>query len=301
MATVERYVSDNARKKRSKRMIIRGALVASMATLLVCGLIRAVWYTDWFQLRHVVVETSGALSNQEVQNIVQEKIVSASVLSAIFGNSHLFVWPREKVIANIENPYVASIQVITDWMSRTVTISAKQKERFGIWCQVQQTTKSTEVLKNPEEDIGSGVTPQASNSFDIQNNASCWWFDREGRALERSPAASGSLVPTVIEYANPSIVRGDFIINQPGLMDTIIKAIDLIRITKLAQQKIVIHDRQLQEFSIELETGSLAYISMRFPPDSAFAVLESFKKKGKLASMEYIDFRVENRAFYKQK
>ncbi len=301
MATVERYVSDNARKKRSKRMLLRGALIAGMVTIMICVCIRIVWYTDWFQLRRIIVETSGVLTADEIQELVQEKVASDTLLSNLFGISHLFVWPGEKIISNIKNPYIASVQVTTDRIKRTVTISAKQKERFGVWCQVQPIDKSTALPKNSEEESGSPVNSATSDTHDIQNFASCWWFDREGRALERSPAASGSLVPTIVEYTYPSIVRGDNIIDQPELMQNIIKTIDLINITKLAQQKIIIQDRKLQEFSIELETGSPVYISMRFPPDSAFAVLESFKKKGKLTAMEYIDFRVENRAFYKQK
>jgi hypothetical protein len=143
------------------------------------------------------------------------------------------------------------------------------------------------------------IEPQpASAGTIIWCGDQCFWLSRDGLLLDEAPETEGSLVKTARVSSSSGSKTGDraFEADEAG---------NLYRIAELLEQfgfnfsEINLGDLSLKEATVEISSGAKFYFSLKNPPDFAKPVIESLMSSANINNLQYIDFRMENRAYYK--
>lgn len=266
MTDLGAYLSDSERKRRRRRrrfMLIAGVL------LFLCVLGFAAWaalFSPWFQIRSVIVEGATRIRPEEVIAFVQD-LASRSPLAPLAGSRNILLWPASVSPDDLRRfPAVKTILIRKEYRARIVRASLEEREPFGIWC------------------------------FDTAKQ--CFWFDREGVLFDPAPAAEGALIKTVKDSSQDAGTLGGRIL-PARFAQNAISVIETLTASGLAVREIRLRDLAAEELSVSPYAGPELYFSLRMPASGALPVLQSLMESASFGNLEYIDFRTENRVFYK--
>ena len=126
----------------------------------------------------------------------------------------------------------------------------------------------------------------------------CFWFSRDGVILAESPKTEGSLIKTAETSLTKEYKVGDQALPSDEAKN-LYAIVDIMRQFDFNFSRIDLGDLSLKEAVITLESGPKFYFSLKFSSDFAVPVIESLIKSGEISNLQYIDFRMENRAYYK--
>ena len=139
-----------------------------------------------------------------------------------------------------------------------------------------------------------------------EDSGSCWWFDDEGVIFRRSPTTQGNLIAIVKDYSQTGGGLNSKILPD-RFMKNFLSIIQVMQKSSLDEKEILLKDLAVEEVEVLLGAGPdssggrgpMLYFSLRFPADSALAAIEHLQEKPGLKNIKYIDFRVENRVYYR--
>lgn len=177
------------------------------------------------------------------------------------------LWPNESI--NIKNePIIARIGIKKDWWHRSIMLTVFERGSSGVWC---------------------------------NNRNECFWFDKEGILIEKAPRPEGGFV-IVFENAQSSTYSLGKIFIEPKFFKVLLIIMNSWIMDDFIFESFII-DREKQEVRAKTTRGLLFYISLRSNPTHAIAALQKLKEEGKISfdNLEYIDLRIENKIYYRQK
>ena len=260
-------IQEKRRRRRSYRFRM------SLAVLLIglaLGAAWAVFRSPIFEIREIKVYGNDQVSEQDVIVFLQNKILGDSRLNAFLGFRNFLVWPRELASEELrEFPALKRIAFSKDYREKKLTVEVTERLPFGVWC-----------LAKAEEH--------------------CYWFDEAGLVLDRAPIVEGNLIPRVTDETRETLSAGSGVL--PGaFMPSLVSIFRVLQDSRMAVKDIRLEQAELQELKAITYRGPLIYFSLRFPADQALAVIRSFEAKpsDELNRLEYLDFRTENRAYYR--
>ena len=251
-------------ERRKKRRVLRRKWYALCAVLLfaVVGLIYAARGSPLFKIRSLILVGGGDATPAIMS--AAEKEVLARGATRWLGASNMLAWPRALKLAS---PALMELSITKDFIHRTLVLSIQRSPRFGIWC----------------------VSPQPPE---------CWWFNREGNALERAPMSEGSLILRIEDNAFFVPAAGEPLYDASHYA-AVKKILSFLETGAIPAARIAL-DRMKQELSVETLEGTRLLWSTRFvPPDSLFSFLITQQKAGGLRTAEYVDLTIENRVYVK--
>lgn len=268
------YVSEvnEARRRRSR-------FVAMSAAAFICGLfvIGAAWavlYSPLFAVRRIDVSVSGVTRADAVRTYMDTRVLAASAANSILGFQNMLAWPEGQFDSFApELPRVRRIVIDKHYLSRAIDVRVEERVPYGIWCDTE---------------------------------ARCFWFDREGVLLDAAPQASGNLVAVVHDHSG-AYLRSQIKVHRKEAIDAIISIFEVLSVTDVSVREVRLVDRSLDEVHVTLVNGPKLYFSVRFPADEAASVIASLQKNSggsgsanpAFANLQYVDFRVAHRAYYK--
>ncbi|HOB89792.1 MAG TPA: hypothetical protein PLN18_01240 [Candidatus Colwellbacteria bacterium] len=126
----------------------------------------------------------------------------------------------------------------------------------------------------------------------------CFWFGRDGKLFEEAPKTEGSLIKTVKTSASAEIKTGDQVL-EPEEAENLYRISEIMKKFDFSFGVIDLGDLSLKEAAIEIDSGVKFYFSLKNSPEYSVAVIESLIKSGEIKNLQYVDFRMENRAYYK--
>lgn len=281
------------RQLRKRRRILKFKIYVSIAVflILIAAIAYLIVYSRFFQIKNIEVVGNGNVKDEEIIEKIKENLNQQSRLASFLGPNNILIWNNNKISDEILKiyPQIADSTVEKDYFNRQIKIILKEREKLGIWC------------------VGFAPAPVSSTSSQpsLINGQlpldKCWWFDNQGIVFAEAPLAEGNLINKVDDFSGRLIELGKPILEEKFLSN-LLKIFGILEKSGLNIKSLELENLRLQEIIADPLTSSWPkiYFSLRIDPDFGLAALESLKKIG-LEKINYIDLRVENRAYYKLK
>jgi hypothetical protein len=273
---IDSYLSQKHRKRKKRRGYIYG-------TAFVLFLYAIFWGVAWLVLRSPVFRVDAVVvaGNQDVSTDTVTAILDASVIrsgdavkngqsgvKALLGLENMLVWPSAIPTSDLAlAPQLSNITISKDYFSHTVTANVTERTPFAIWC-----------LMNGDQ--------------------SCYWFDDQGIVFQRTFATQGSALLSVNDYSQTHLGLGATVLPD-DFTPNLISILNVLKTSGVNVNQIALNDLSLQEIDVTTYNGPALYFSLRFPADDDLPVLQNLMTTTKFSKLQYVDFRVDNRVYYK--
>lgn len=260
------YLKDRHKQRRGfvLRLKIYGFIV--LFFILIAGPAYAIFYSPVFRIKEIKTDFSGGEPMPALANDLGIFFATKSGIYSFLGFNNILSWKegsaRNDFLAKY--PQIENIEINKNYFKRTVTLTVKERDKFGIWC-----------LKEK-----------------------CFWFDKNGIVFDEAPDTEGGIIRKVDDFSGRQIKKGDGILDA-RLSENLIKIFGVLESAGLPSS-LKLDKIELQEITAVPVQQNLPeiYFSLRIDPSFGLSTLQKLGEKN-LANISYIDLRVENRAYYK--
>ncbi len=318
---------------RSREERRRSRIFSGLVFLVICAfLIGGAWtviYSPLFKIKSIEVTGNNGISSDNIITLVTAEIFRDSFWKRVLGKDNILIWPDSFSGDSLKFlPELKSLSARKNYFERKIKIIAEERKPFGVWCLLGAQTYADGTQTNADTHTRTNADTAQTNAEKIQRESalsqrlsasdSCWWFDSSGVVFKKAISAEGNLITSLSDYSqkdiglNSKILPDEFIPN----IFSIFRAVSA---SGLSVKEMRLNDLTLQEIEVDtydglpadlpagslLKAGALSkagpkiYFSLRFPADSVPEVIKSLKEKTTFGSLQYVDFRVENRVYYR--
>lgn len=270
--------------------------------LLAFGGVYFIFHSHFFQV--AAIEVSGSDRADEIKGTLADVLAKGSKIRSWLGSDSLIFWsPKAIKEAPAALPWLSELNMERNWEDKKIIIKVKEREPFLLWCLSGQ---QTDLILN-EASSSAATIPKdlktASSTDTIaaapSTRVNCYWIDEQGIVFAPAPEAEGFIIPKVFEKGGRQQLQfGQPFYDNPQLVENALKIIREVKNSSLAVFRFSTKDANLQELTAET-SGFNLYFSLRFLPDDLERILANLANRLDLKKLEYIDFRVENRIYYK--
>lgn len=239
-------------------------IVVFIFILLIIGVVYVVFRSSVFRITSI--EIVGSQRGEEIKAELVNVLFKTSRFQSWLGPENIIFW-SPKAIKEIPKSlfWLSDLTLKRDWSSRKILIEVKERQPWLIWC---------------------------SSDFN------CYWLDEIGVVFAWAPQAEGFIIPKVLAQNSQPLVFGQPFFNNPDLVKNTLEIIKQLQNSSLAVSQFLIKDPNLQEMTA-MTAGPELYFSLRYLPQNFSQVLASLNERLDFQKFNYIDFRVENRIYYK--
>ena len=223
-----------------------------------------------YQVKNVEISGNKRLDHEVLSRGLKEFVLSDLENDNFFlkflGGDNFLVWyfsDWSKFLNNNSN--LANLEAQFDFLKSSILFNVIEQDPWALWC----------------------------------NKNNCFWFDEKGVILENAPLVSGKLIYKIQDDSERSLSIGDSILLNKIFRDNLMAVISLLKESKLFIEKITLDRINFQEISVYLENGLRLDFSLRFKFNLTKNDFNALLQKIKYQNLEYVDFRVENRIYYK--
>jgi hypothetical protein len=263
------YLQSLGEKRRRRRAWLGWGSFGLGVYCLCLLIILFVLKTPFFEVKAIEVKGAEGIPEENVLSLLKSEAIKNSWPNRFLGAGNLLTWPasfNSKELALL--PSIKSVQVEKDYSLKKVTVEVVKREPYGIWCLMK---------KNPP---------------------SCLWFDEGGVMFKQAFASEGNLIRVVKDYSQENVGMNDAVLPQE-FMPNLFPILDVLQGSGLSVKEVGLYHLDLEEMEVTTWNGPKILFSLRFPPQGALEVINSLKTRAGFKKLTYIDFRVENRAYYK--
>lgn len=286
--------------------------------------------SDAFRVQRISIRGTQSVSDEEVK-VWAAGSPYRNWLGRLFGPEHIFFWPEGtfegKELAFL--PRANRLEVRKNYVSRAIEVIVEERTPVGIWC-LRGARNDVDLTQIGEDYDHAQPNADQKQIFAEENqresalhqrmSALCWWFDADGILFKSALAAEGNLLRVVQDYTQRSIGLLSPVLPQEFLppLFSIFRVLDAsgvnvreVRLVDLSRQEVEVSthggftSNRPDGSPISPRDGRRAgvgptlYFSLRFTAENAFPVLNDLVVHGVFTNLEYVDFRVENRAYYR--
>jgi len=256
------------RRRRRRRMWRWGGLGVGVYCVSLL-LLLLVFKTPFFEIKSIEITGAKEISDANVLSLVQSQAVRSSWPSRFLGAENILAWPGSFSKQELQFiPSLRSVKVDKDYAAKKIIVKVTEREPYGMWCLMK---------KDPP---------------------ACFWFDEDGVMFKQGFSTEGNLIRVVKDYYDSDSGINNSVL-PPEFLPNLFPILDMLQKSKLSIKEIGLYHLDLEEVEVTVFNGPKILFSLRFPPQGALEVVDSLKNKGTFRKLNYIDFRVENRAYYK--
>jgi hypothetical protein len=259
-------------------------LLAGLLCFFVEGVVWLVICSPLFRLQEIIIQGSGRVSSTAIIDVAQSQMGRGNrSWNFLLGTQSLLAWPSEFDAKSMTLlPSIKSVTISKDFSGRKVYVTISERLPEGVWCL---------------------AIPTASSTDGIARTPSCWWFDERGFLFARAPTAEGSIVHAVYDYSGRELGLSVQAL-APEFMPNLLSVFSALETSGVGAQELRLNNVDLEEVEAWTQSGTKLYFSLRFPATNTAEVIQRFLFPNASSSNvgsrpQYIDFRVENRAYYK--
>ena len=264
--------------------------------LMVTGAGWAIFWSPVLRVKEASVSGNSELRQSEVLSFLRGKILERSSWYAFLGFDNLLVWQgdfRDDELRSM--PMVETASISRSFRDGMVTINIVERKPFGVWCFM-----GTRINADVGETRMNADGVRGNQRIDPRESASkCFWFAKNGIILGPAPLVEGNIIPRVSDYVRPKADLGEKVL-PPQFLPNLMLILETLDASGLSIKEVRLDSLEDQEIKVLTYDGPSLYFSLRFPAATSLAVIRSFlTKPDDFRRLEYLDFRVENRAYYK--
>ena len=245
-------------------------------------------YSPLFRVKNVEITGNKNVPSEDIMTLMKADIYRGSFTKRALGMRNILIWPQ-KFSEDILKfyPEVKSASVEKNYLERKIRIVVEEKQPFGVWC-----------LK--------GLAGADANTTAVSSD--CFWFDSDGIIFKKAMEVEGNLIISLNDYSqknlglNRKILPDRFVSN----IFSIFKAVSQsgLRVKEMRFNNLSLEEMEVDTYNglptgSSLKAGPKIYFSLRFPADNIPDIINSLKEKSSFNGLQYVDFRVENRVYYK--
>jgi hypothetical protein len=262
------YRTETAMWRHRYRALYLGTMIVlALATIVILGLL-VLLRTPLFRVTSVRIEGTTYIPVDQVDTLLKGRVTGSSWVKNFLGNRNILIWPAEVKASDLKYlPEAQSITIQKSYFHRSIVVIVHERDREGIWC------------------------------FKQASPATCFWFDGQGMVV-RAPSTEGELVLAVNDYARSGIAYGEPPLAS-DLFQNLFSIFEALKKMAVVPKEIRLNDLGLQEIQVPTYNGPTLAFSLRFPATNTPAAFKELATKTAIANLQYIDFRVENRLYYK--
>jgi len=276
MTQSELYIYEMHERRAQRKKRWRALLFLIMGYVLVLGLAWLILDSPVFALKEVATTGNAKTPTDQIYSAVLASTGRNSGVKYFLGTSNILFWPADFPEGNaVFLPAVGNVKIDKNYLQRKISVQITERKPYGIWC-----------LGSSDEKTGG------------DDGTSCYWFDRQGVIFERSFAAEGNLIQTISDASGRRLGLSSRILPD-NLTEPMLLILETIKNSEINVREIKLKDLNLQEVEVTSNGGPALYFSLRFSSDRLADAINALRQKVNFDKLEYVDFRVENRVYYK--
>lgn len=281
MPDVNVRISELQGRRRKRKVYFVLAYLFIFIYLLFLGTSWLVLKSPFFRLKKIEIIGNERVSNDEILTLLRAKIVNREPPKALLGFNNILIWPERLAAGDLMFlPGLKSLEIEKNYRERSAVVKVVERIPYGIWCLQVQTNEDR------------------AQTAAVATSDGCWWFDDGGVILKRAAVVSGGLITAVSDYSQNSLGLNSKILPKE-FVSSLFSIFKVLQGSGLNIKEIKLNDLSLQELEILTYDGPKLYFSLRFPADKDVEVIQNFMAKPGFSKLQYLDFRVENRVYYK--
>jgi hypothetical protein len=286
---LDSYLSAKQKKRKKRRAFIYSVLALIAICLFLIG---AGWFffrSPFLRVQNIAVQGNSVVATGDIITLLQSSVLRGhGFWNWLAGIQNMMAWPSSLSQNDLAfMPQLAAVTISKDYWDHTVTANVTERKAFAIWCFEKGIGVGVATGTGIDAGVGAGI--QGEN---------CYWFDNQGILFGRAYDTEGSLMFAIHDYSQSGIGLGGTILPDQ-FVPNLISIVNAIPASGIDVKEIALKDINLQEIDITTYNGPDLYFSLRFPADNDVPVLKSLMAKSNFGKLQYVDFRIENRAYYK--
>jgi hypothetical protein len=325
---VENYFVQGKNKRKNRRLVVVAIVAVLFFGLIGYAAKKLLLDSDTFKISRVNVLGNKMVAKQDVLSLMQTVIDARhKFLSEIMGTNNMLIWPSEVTPEELALlPAALTISVSKNYGAKEITVTVKEREPYGIWCEPQQTqsyadptqsnadtsqnndstSSNSQTLNISTSSASTDTTidqrstdvPRLSASIPRDSAFDCRWFDSEGVMFQKSIAAEGNLIRRVDDYSRRSLTPGSRVLGS-AFMPSLLSIFHALEVSGVSIKEVRFNDAALEELEVDTYDGPALFFSMRFPADRTASIVTTLRAGNNFSRLHYVDFRVEGRVYYK--
>lgn len=261
------YLSGKEKARKRKRWFRAAALVFFCAYLFSLLFCLAVFRAGFLRAKEIKISGNNRVAEADIITALQAQIFGGSYVRHLLGFRNFLIWPEEIEDPGRFLPQIKSMEVKKYYWKGRIEVSVTEREPYGIWCS------------------GEGAEE-------------CFWFDDEGYILRRGFRSEGSIIKSVNDYSGRTLGLGGVVL-AGNFFANLKSAFDALEKSGINPRYAELRDLGLEEISVKTSDGPVVKFSLRFPAGGTEDILTMLRSSGSFGKLQYVDLRVQNRAYYK--
>jgi len=284
------YLSASQKKRKQRRRYFFIALSVIVACLIFLFAFWLVFKSPVFKVKNIVVYGNSSVSSDDVISLVRSVTLEKhNIKESLFGIGNMLSWPNSISSSDVSAiPELTGIKIEKDYISHTIAITVTERKPFAVWCFMPKTDISDE---NNNNETSTVMTAQEADE-------ECYWFDTDGIMFENGFDSEGSLIIAIHDYSQTPAPLGAAIL-PARFIPNLISIFNVLRASGLNVREVRLNDISMEEIQATTYDGPDILFSLRFSADVDLQVIKSVMAKPGFNKLQYLDFRTEDRAYYK--
>lgn len=279
---------NNPRISKRKQWIL-GIILAVI--LVVLGLIYFA-SSPFFKIKKIEVSEISNFSSPELILNLKSFFANKSKIASFFGGDNILVWTGDVEDFLRTDPSFESLEIKKNYFTKEVIVKATEREKFGIWCEQSETNEVA------NQSLGDNSSSTIKNAEPKRER--CFWFDKKGVIFKETAVIESEIFKRVNDFSSRNLKLGENILPQ-RLFANLIKIFGVLERVNLNAKTLCLKDLAFEEVYIESVSDPKIFFSLRNDPEFSLSAIDAFKKSNRWEKISYIDFRVENKVYYKFK
>ncbi len=275
----------NSQQETNSRTKLKVFLIAFLFLAFIGAGGYLVYASGFFKIKNIEISGVENYSKENLVSDLKDFFKNRSAISSFLGPDNVLIWTADMGAFLSKEPQFKNITVQKDIFSRFVKVEVEEREKFGIWCLIK---------KNIISENASSTVEQTETS------ENCFWFDKEGIIFVEAPAIESELFNRVMDLTGRELKSGDKVLDN-RLMENLVKIFNVFNAADIKSKTTHLNDLKSEEVVVKPLSFPVSFFSLRFSPDFSISAIRALKKDKRWDKIQYADFRVENRVYYKYK